>query len=118
MARLPEQSISFDGVDDATQAAIQSEEEDFFGHNSSDDMDDEESDNEDCSREFSPNLSQEDIESRARLVSTGRITRTDSGNASGVFVPQNDPLYEHAREKLSEGCCEAQCLSSFDVDEV
>ena len=113
MARLPEQSISFDGVVDATQAAIQSEEEDFFAHNSSGDTDDEEP-----SGEFTPNLSQEDIESRARLVSTGRITRTDSGNASDVFVSQNDPLYEHAREKLSEACCEDDCLSSFVVDEV
>ena len=36
----------------------------------------------------------------------------------GVFIPSNDPLYEHVRGKLSESCCEANCLSVFSVDEV
>ena len=118
MAGLPERSIRLDDVDDATRAALESEEEEFFGHNSSDNSDDEESDDEEHMQEFTPNLSQGDIETRARLVSTGRVTRTDSGNASGVFVPQSDPLYENIRTKLVEACCAEQCLSSFDVDEV
>ena len=58
--------------------ALESEEEEFFGHNSRDNSDDEESDNEEHMQEFTPNLSQGDIETRARLVSTGRVTRTDS----------------------------------------
>lgn len=118
MAKLPERSILFDGVDDATQSAILSEEEDFYGHASSDNSDEEESENEVHAQEFTPNLSQQDIALRARLVSSGRATRTDSGNASGVFTPQNDPLYEHVIAKLSEACCEDRCLIAFDTDEV
>ena len=48
----------------------------------------------------------------------GYIHRTSSGGAEGVFAPSSDPLMEHVREKLSEQCCETNCLSAFNVDEV
>ena len=41
----------------------------------------EESESEEELTEFDPNLSQDDIESRARLAITGRVSRTESGNA-------------------------------------
>ena len=63
-------------------------------------------------------MSQEDIDTRARLVSTGRVTRNDSGNVSGVFAPHNDPLYEHVAANLAEECCSEKCSSFFDIDEV
>jgi hypothetical protein len=108
-----------DGVDSTTQAALQSDDEEFYGQQtSSDSSASGESDNDELSTDFTPNMSQGDIDSRARLVSTGRVTRTDSGNASGVFVPQNDPLYEHVAAKLAGECCSENCLSVFDVDEV
>ena len=33
---------------------------------------------------------------RARSISTGRMKRTASGGAEGVFVPSNDPIYNDA----------------------
>lgn len=110
--RRPERSILLDGVDSTTQAALQSDDEEFYGQQtSSDSSASGESDNDELSTDFTPNMSQGDIDSRARLVSTGRVTRTDSGNASGVFVPQNDPLYEHVAAKLAGECCSENCLS-------
>ena len=101
-----------DGVDSTTQAALQSDDEEFYGQQtSSDSSASGESDNDELGTDFTPNMSQGDIDSRARLVSTGRVTRTDSGNASGVFVPQNDPLYEHVAAKLAGECCSESCLS-------
>ena len=129
MAKRPEQVIALCGLDAATQAAIQSDEEEFYGLNESSDSSEseneneesgnEESENEEELTEFDPNLSQEDIESRARLASTGRVSRTESGNAVGVFMPVNDPLYDHVRKTLqSKACCEANCLAAFDLNEV
>ena len=60
MAKRPEQVIALCGLDAATQAAIQSDEEEFYGLNESSDSS--ESENEEELTEFDPNLSQEDIE--------------------------------------------------------
>jgi len=123
MASLPELAISFQGVDTETQAAIQSDEEDFYCPNLSSGSESSElsgSDSEsDAEQEnIDPHLSQSVIEDRARSVSTGRVKRTASGGAEGVFVPSNDPLYDYVQDKLSEPCCEANCLSAFSMDEL
>ena len=123
MASLPELAISFQGVDSETQAAILSDDEEFYLLYSSSDSENSEHDESNSvsdseSSDFDPNLSQSDIQERARIVSTGRVRRTTSGGAEGVFVPSNDPLYAHVRDKLSEPCCEANCLSAFEIDEV
>ena len=121
MAKQPEQVIALCGLDAATQDAIQSDEEEFYGLNESSDSSESENENEESGNEeelteFDPNLSQEDIESRARLASTGRVSRTESGNAVGVFMPVSDSLYDHVRKTLqSKAFCEANCLAAFDL---
>ena len=57
MALLPEYAIALDGVDSATQAGLVSDEEDFYGSNSSEKSDiseDEDSDSEVLN--YSPNM--------------------------------------------------------------
>ena len=122
MASLPELAISLQEVDSDTRAAILSDEEDFYrqeagsvGGNVSEIESGSESDQE---VDFDPNISETGMVTRARLASSGRVSRTAGGGAEGVFVPSNDPLYERVSVKLSELCCEANCLSVFSVDEV
>ena len=119
MALVPEYAIALDGVDSATQAGLVSDEEDFYGSNSSEKSDiseDEDSDSEVLN--YSPNMSQDDLQARAKIASTRRVSRTELGSAEGVYVPSSDPLYEEVSKTLSESCCEDNCLSLFDVSEV
>ena len=118
MASLPELAISLQEVDSVTREAILSDEEDFYGQEAGSANDTESDIESDEEADFEPNISQSGMEARAMLASSGRVSRTAGGGAEGVFVPSNDPLYERVSEKLSESCCEANCLSAFSADEV
>ena len=83
MALLPEYAIALDGVDSATQAGLVSDEEDFYGSNSSEKSDISDSE----VLNYSPNMSQDDLQARAKITSTGRVSRTELGSAEGVYVP-------------------------------
>lgn len=43
-------------------------------------------------------------------ASIGRVRRPDSGNAIGVLIPVNEPLYGYLKNTVSKACCEAGCL--------
>lgn len=115
--------IFSEGVDSKTQAAIQSDKENFYRPNlssgsESSECGESDGESDDEWEDFNPHLFQSVIKDRARSVSTGSVKRTASGGAEGVFVLSNDPLYNYVREKVSEPCCEANCLSAFSMDEV
>ena len=124
----PERFLLLEGVDSATQKALESDDEDFYGYNSetSDDNFDEnprEDRNEDSveegdEEEYDPNSFENTIQSRVKCVTSGKVSRTSEGSASGILVPVNDPLYQAIDSRLSENCCDLGCLSAFNTDEI
>ena len=125
----PERFLLVEGVDSATQKALESDDEDFYGYNSSETSDDDFNENtrgnrsevseEECDQEeYDPNSFESSIQSRVKGITSGKVSRTSEGSASGVLVPVNDPLYESIGHRLSENCCELGCLSAFNTDEI
>ena len=125
----PERLLLLEGVDSATQKALESDDEEFYGYISSETSDDnldentrenssEVSEEEGDEEEYDPNLFENTMQSRVKRVTSGKVSRTSEGSASGVLVPVNDPLYESIGRRLSENCCNIGCLSAFNNNEI
>ncbi|MCY3928151.1 MAG: hypothetical protein OXG81_07740 [Acidobacteria bacterium] len=125
----PERLLLLEGVDSATQKALESDDEEFYGYISSETSDDnldentrenssEVSEEEGDEEEYDPNLFENTMQSRVKRVTSGKVSRTSEGSASGVLVPVNDPLYESIGRRLSENCCDIGCLSAFNNNEI
>ena len=128
MASLqPQHRLLLEGVDPATQKALESDDEEFYGYISSSETSDDNldeytgsdaSEEEGDEKEYDPNLFENTMQSRVKRVTSGKVSRTSEGSASGVLVPAHDPLYESIGRRLSENCCDLGCLSAFNSDEV
>ena len=124
----PNRHLLLEGVDSATQKALESDDEEFYGYISSETSDDNLNENtrengsevseEGDEEEYDPNLFENTMQSRVKRVTSGKVSRTSEGSASGVLVPVNDPLYESIGRRLSENCCDLGCLSAFNNDEI
>ena len=122
----PERFLLLEGVDSATQKALESDDEDFYGYAVSETSDDNLGENTRDStseedgdeEEYDQSLFESTVQSRVKNITTGKVSRTSEGSASGVLVPLNDPLYESIGHRLLENCCDFSCLSTFNTDEI
>ena len=120
----PERFLLLEGVDSATQKALESDDEEFYGQDLNETFDENfdesscENSSEEDEEEYDPNSFVSTIESRIKGVTSGKVSRTNEGSILGVLVPANDPLYESIGRRLSENCCDSSCLSAFDTDEI
>jgi len=106
----------------ATQKALESDDEEFYGYDLSEtsDVDDYPCENfsEEDDEHNDPHSFESTLELRVKDVTSGKVSRTKEGSALGVLVPAHDPLYEHIGRRLSENCCDSSCLSAFNTDEI
>ena len=68
-------------------------------------------------QEYYSNLFENNMQSRVKHVTSGKVSRISEGSALGVPVTVNDPLYESICRHLSENFCDLSCLSAFNNDD-
>ena len=88
----PERFLLLEGVDSATQKALESDDEDFYGHTLSEtsDNDFDEDTHENRSEvseegdevEYDPNLFESTIQSRVKSITSGKVSRTSGSTGS------------------------------------